>query len=250
MANTEIPRASDSAKIVVDQNVDVARSLYVPYFEDSDPDVGNNDPDKLGAIASVKSGSGDVEIQVYQGAGVWRPVGSTNSTLIRKHIQITVGTPSYELDLSSETGIPFPSTESLKVNGKSTPATWDFEDKLWSGLPDTNTGDKIDIYFIGEVYVAPPVSDATINNQTSMQILYSKNGGPDTPIQPIQSINLNLNPGDNLSVTVPSGLILTYAIFNADNTVFYNTEINGPGTINGVAYTEGKRQVFETYEPF
>lgn len=80
MALTNYNRATDETHLVRDRNVEVLELFYAPYVEDEgDLSIGDGDPDKAGAIASVLTG-GEVKLAVYQGDGTWLIVGSGSPT--------------------------------------------------------------------------------------------------------------------------------------------------------------------------
>lgn len=79
MALTNYNRATDETHLVRDRNVEVLELFYAPYVEDEgDLSIGDGDPDKAGAIASVLTG-GEVKLAVYQGDGTWKIVGGSSA---------------------------------------------------------------------------------------------------------------------------------------------------------------------------
>lgn len=79
MALTNYNRATDETHLVRDINVEVLELFYAPYVEDEgDLSIGDGDPDKAGAIASV-SVDGEVKLAVYQGDGTWKIVGDSSA---------------------------------------------------------------------------------------------------------------------------------------------------------------------------
>lgn len=79
MALNEYKRATDERHLVQDLNVEVMELLYVPYVEDEgDLSIGDGDPAKAGAIASVLT-AGEVKLAVYQGDGTWKIVGDSSA---------------------------------------------------------------------------------------------------------------------------------------------------------------------------
>lgn len=85
----------------------------------------------------------------------------TGTPVIDKLIEKTgADVTDYELDLSAETDIPYPSNVSIYINKVlASMATWNFATKIWSGLPDTVSGDVIEAYYVGREFVAPPEPD-------------------------------------------------------------------------------------------
>lgn len=79
MALTNYNRATDETHLVRDINVEVLELFYAPYVEDEgDLSIGDGDPAKAGAIASVLTG-GEVKLAVYQGDGTWKIVGGSSA---------------------------------------------------------------------------------------------------------------------------------------------------------------------------
>ncbi|MGJ1196296.1 hypothetical protein ACR777_10425 [Sphingobacterium spiritivorum] len=72
MALEEYNRFSDQDRIARDANLEITEAFFPPYFESLQLlDIGDNDPAKVGAIATYKSGT-TTNIAIYQGGGVWR----------------------------------------------------------------------------------------------------------------------------------------------------------------------------------
>ncbi|MGJ1420435.1 hypothetical protein ACR79T_12480 [Sphingobacterium spiritivorum] len=72
MALEEYNRFSDQDRIARDANLEITEAFFPPYFESLQLlDIGDNDPAKVGAIATYKSGA-TTNLAIYQGGGVWR----------------------------------------------------------------------------------------------------------------------------------------------------------------------------------
>ncbi|MGJ1431572.1 hypothetical protein ACR79M_08345 [Sphingobacterium spiritivorum] len=72
MALEEYNRFSDQDRIARDANLEITEAFFPPYFESLQLlDIGDNDPAKVGAIATYKSGT-TTNLAIYQGGGVWR----------------------------------------------------------------------------------------------------------------------------------------------------------------------------------
>src|SRR5690606_9143839 len=84
MALINYNRATDATHLVRDRNVEVLDLFYAPYAEvEGDLGIGDGDPAKPGAIASV-SVDGEVKLAVYQGDGTWKIVGELDTPTLQE----------------------------------------------------------------------------------------------------------------------------------------------------------------------
>lgn len=71
MALEEYNRFSDKDRIARDANLEITEAFFPPYFESFQLlDIGDNDPAKVGAIATFKDGT-KTNLAIYQGGGTW-----------------------------------------------------------------------------------------------------------------------------------------------------------------------------------
>ena len=72
MALEEYNRFSDQDRIARDANLEITEAFFPPYFESLQLlDIGDNDPAKVGAIATFNDGTA-TSLAIYQGAGFWK----------------------------------------------------------------------------------------------------------------------------------------------------------------------------------
>ncbi|MGJ1360621.1 hypothetical protein ACR79B_04955 [Sphingobacterium spiritivorum] len=128
MALEEYNRFSDQDRIARDANLEITEAFFPPYFESLQLlDIGDNDPAKVGAIATFIDGN-KTNLAIYQGGGVWAVSGGSTSYISDE--SITMDTTSAYLnstypDMPMGGGV-YNETQGIQFT-KITSTKWKFE---------------------------------------------------------------------------------------------------------------------------
>lgn len=225
---------------------EILRILKVLFFQSADVDRADIQSLDIMRYAEAFSFTDDRQIPDIGKVKSLIADVTGNGTIERLYTRTGSDVTDYELDLSAETDIPYPAVESLKVNGKSiSAATWDFSTKKWSGLPDTVSGDVIEAYYVGREYTPPVFISAKVINNSADSVYYTTPGFADVEVLAAQTVNIDLDPGQNASVTMLLDTqSCTYTVYDVDDSVYFTFTQAGPSTVNGLAFSAGRRQEF------